>query len=131
MSPPLLLLHLNAVAGIASAAVAVVALRDPGKLSHTPPTLISTGETFYRNLFAVRALPFGILIAGAPYYYRHVLGLVGETTDGEMVLGWLVGTAAVVQATDVVLAVQMGEAGVVVGAGLATAVHFITASFYL
>lgn len=131
MAPPPVLLHLNALTAFLSTMAAVVALRNPTLLSHTAAGAVGGGERFFRNLYAARALPFGIVVGAVPYHYRHAAGVFGGAGGGELVLAWLLFAASAVQAADVGIAVSRREGVVVVFAGTAAVVHALAGWAYL
>ena len=111
------MLVLNLIVGLASAGFGVLAFFRPGQL--VAGTTGSAGESFYVQMYAVRAVPFGVLAGLAPFY-----GTGGMPAA-------LLGVAALIQIGDVVIGAQRRMTSMVAGAAIAALVHGATILFVL
>lgn len=102
---------LNLLVSLASAGASVIALLRPGSLSGS--RRVTRGERFYVQMYAARAVPFGLAARILPLW-----------DDGPAAVGVLF-TAAAIQLVDVVLAVRQRERGMLIGATVGALVHFL------
>jgi hypothetical protein len=107
------ILTVNLLASFASAGASFLALRRPASMSGS--VHVQGGELFYVRMYAARAIPFGF-----------AAGLIPFWTAGEAVV-WLLLTAAVIQMSDVVIAMGKRERGMMIGASLGTIIHLLCA----
>ena len=105
------LLILNLVVSLVSAAWAVVAFVQPTSLSGSGH--VSVGEKFYVRMYAARSLPFGLTTAIMPFW-----------AEGRAV-AWLLFCAAVIQIADVVIGAEKKARGMMIGASLAAIIHIL------
>ncbi|PRY44474.1 hypothetical protein [Umezawaea tangerina] len=109
----IVLLVLNALVATAGTGFAVAAAVRPESLSYSDaPT---AGERFYAWMYTARGVPLGVLTAVVPF-----------VATGTAAVLCLV-AAAVAQAADAGIGLSRGERRMVVGAGVATLVHVVTA----
>lgn len=104
---------LNLIASAASTAGGVLALTQPGSLSKS--TQVTTGELFYARMYAVRAVPLGMVVGLLPFWYQGP------------VVATVLSTAALVQVADVFIAAGRKDGGMMAGASIATMLHIICA----
>lgn len=102
---------LNLIASAAGATGGLVALFQPAVMSQS--SQVTPGELFYARMYAVRAIPFGVVAGLLPFWYK------------EPVVAILLFTASLVQAADVVIGSGKKDRGMVIGASTATILHFI------
>ena len=107
---------LNALISLASAGWAGLALHRPEKLSGSPAPQF--GERYYARLYALRSLPFELIVATVPAFAR-----------GDAVFA-LVLAAAGVQGADALGGLRLGKRDMAVGASVAAIVH-LTCAFAL
>ncbi|TCO62811.1 hypothetical protein [Actinocrispum wychmicini] len=107
------LLVVNAVFAAVSVGFAVMAVARPATLSRSPTA--TSGERFYAWMYAIRAVPLGVVAAILP-----------ATSPGPATMVVLI-AAAVVQLADAGIGVSRREWGMVAGATAAAIVHMITA----
>jgi hypothetical protein len=104
---------LNLVTALVTSLGGVVALIRPEQLIKGSP--IGPGGSFYAKLYAARAIPFGI-VAGLLPYFCH-----GPVVPIVLIL------AAVIQAGDIAIGVQLKIPRVILGASAATLTHLFCA----
>lgn len=103
----------NAAFAVVSIAFAVVAVVRPAALSRSrTPT---SGERFYGQMYAARAVPLGVLAAVLPL-----------TSPGP-VCALVLAAAACAQAADAGIGVSRKEWGMTAGGAVLTIVHLVTA----
>jgi len=102
---------LNLVASSGGAVGGVIALFQPAAMSKS--SQISPGERFYARMYAVRGVPFGILVGLLPFWYK------GTVTAS------ILFTASLVQAADVVIGAGRKDSGMMIGASTVAIFHFI------
>ena len=102
-------LALNLIAGLASTAAALVAIRNPQALSRSPA--VDAGERFYAAMYAARSVPFGVLAALLPLL-----------SAGPVVIA-VIALAALVQLTDVAIALGRQDRRMASGAAAGTVLH--------
>ncbi|KAJ5835998.1 hypothetical protein N7447_002024 [Penicillium robsamsonii] len=108
---PQFLLLLNSLASFASVAGAMISIAKPEALSGS--LQVTNGERFYQRMYAVRAVPLEALAAILPFYL------------GGPAVASVVGVSAFVQAADVMIGVSKKDAGMILGASFATAIHVL------
>lgn len=108
-----ILSYLNLLAASASALGGIVGLAKPCTMSGS--SQVTPGELFYARMYAVRALPFGIVAGLLPFWYQ-----------GPAVASVLF-TAALIQAADVVIGVGKRDFGMVTGASIGMGLHLVSA----
>ncbi len=106
-----IILILNLIASIASAAWGVIGLIRPAMLSGT--AVPERGERFYARMYAARAIPFGLLVGILPF------------SSSSVACASLLFTAAVVQLADVAIALIKKRPGMVFGAFAGAFVHLV------
>jgi hypothetical protein len=94
---------------LASAVASVIALNRPASLSGS--SHVGSGEVFYVRMYAARAIPLGLAAGILPFW------------PGGPAVAWLLVTAALIQAIDVVIAAGKREGGMIVGASVGAIVH--------
>ncbi|MDR2930733.1 MAG: hypothetical protein LBV06_07530 [Propionibacteriaceae bacterium] len=109
----LVLIIINAIAGIGSAGMGAVAVVRPQLFSQSESS--STGETLYARMYAARAIPFGLAAALAPFWW-----------SGPTVVILLVAAAAA-QVIDIMLSLKSRLTGMIIGATVAATVHVVAA----
>ncbi len=106
-----ILLLLNLLVSLASAAAAVMALIRPASFSGSRH--VGRSEIFYVRMYAARSIPFGFAAGILPFW------------PGGPAVAWVLFTAAVIQIVDVVLAVGKKERGMSIGASVGAIVHLL------
>jgi hypothetical protein len=104
---------LNLLAAAAGAIGGVVGLAQPAAMSKS--NQVTPGELFYARMYAVRALPLGIVAGLLPFWHR-----------GPAVTPVLV-AASVVQVADVVIGAGRKDLGMMTGASIAAIIHIVSA----
>ena len=107
------LLTVNTISALVTIASAVLALRRPGLMVHA--SSVDANTRFYVYMYAVRAIPAGIAVLIAPFYFR----------GGAVAL--LLVTFAVIQAGDAFIGWTRKEWGMVFFPSLSAAVHTVVA----
>ena len=107
------LLTINTISALVTIASAVLALCRPGLMVHA--FSVNANTRFYVYMYAVRAIPAGIAVLIAPFYFR----------GGAVVL--LLATFAVIQAGDAFIGWIRKEWGMVLFPSLSAAVHTVVA----
>ncbi len=100
---------LNLIVSFASALAAILAVRRPSLLPGT--NLVTPTTRFYLSMYVARSIPFGCLSGLLPFF------------SGATPVGWLMFTAAAIQALDALIAARRKLVGMVAGASVATIVH--------
>jgi len=106
-----ILLPLNLLVSLASAAAAVLALIRPASFSSSRH--VGRGELFYARMYAARSIPFGLAAGFLPFRQRGPA------------VAWVLFTAAVIQIEDVAIAVGKRERGMRIGASVGAIVHLL------
>ncbi|WP_407543736.1 hypothetical protein Q0M94_28120 (plasmid) [Deinococcus radiomollis] len=112
------LLVLNLIAALVASGAAIVALIRPSALSGS--IQISEGEGFYVQMYAARALPFGLLTGLLPFWF-------GASSASS----WVLFTAAAIQILDILIVLPRREPGRIVGPAIGAIIHIVTALFLL
>lgn len=107
------LLTINTISALVTIASAFLAIYRPGLMIRV--SSVDANTRFYVYMYAVRAIPAGIAVLIAPFYFR----------DGAVVL--LLVTFAVIQAGDAFIGWIRKEWGMVLFPSLSAAVHTIVA----
>lgn len=107
------LLTINTISALVTIASAVLALCRPGLMFHA--SSVDANTRFYVYMYAVRAIPVGIAVLIAPFYFR----------GGAVSL--LLVTFAVMQAGDAFIGWTRKEWGMVFFPSLSAAVHTVVA----
>lgn len=107
------LLTINTISALITIASAVLALCRPGLMVHA--SSVDANTRFYVYMYAVRAIPAGIAVLIAPFYFR----------GGSVVL--LLATFAVIQAGDAFIGWTRKEWGMVLFPSISAAVHMVVA----
>ena len=107
------LLTINTISALVTIASAVLALCRPGLMVHA--SSVDANTRFYVYMYAVRAIPVGIAVLIAPFYFR----------GGAVVL--LLATFVVIQAGDAFIGWIRKEWGMVLFPSLSAAVHTVVA----
>ena len=107
------LLTINTISALITIASAVLALCRPGLMVHA--SSVDANTRFYVYMYAVRAIPAGIAVLIAPFYFR----------GGAVAL--LLVTFAVIQAGDAFIGWTRKEWGMVLFPSLSAAVHTVVA----
>ena len=107
----LLILITNLAVSSASATWAVVALIRPGSFSGSNEN--ESGEGFYVRMYAARSIPFELAAGVLPFWF------------GGVAVAWIVFTAAVIQALDILIAVATKQRRMAFGAAVGATVHFV------
>lgn len=105
------LLILNLIVALASTAFGVVAALRPAVLSRASGQ--DLGEIFYSRMYAVRAIPFGLLVASFPFFQRGTAVVV------------VLLLAALIQLSDGIIGVMRKDARQTAGPLIATLVHAV------
>ena len=105
------LLILNLLVSFASGAAAVLALIRPTQFSGSQR--VESGERFYAQMYAARAIPFGLAAGLLPLRFA------------EPAVAWVLLTAGVIQALDALIAVGKRNQGMVIGSSIGAVVHFV------
>ncbi|RDW61991.1 hypothetical protein BP6252_11424 [Coleophoma cylindrospora] len=103
----------NVIAAAASAVASGIALFNPSSLSGS--TQVEPGEVFYARMYAVRAIPFGIVVGVLPFWFHGTA------------VATLLYTAALIQAVDVVIGLGKRDWGMAAGASVGTIIHVLCA----
>lgn len=113
-----LLLAANAFFSLASVAAAALALFRPQLMSRS--SQVGSGEKFYAQMYASRAIPAGIAAAVAPFCF------------GGGAVALILCAAATMQIGDTIIGWSRKEWGMLVAPAFAAIVHAVTAwQFYL
>ena len=107
------LLTINTISALVTIASAVLALCRPGLMVRA--SSVDANTRFYVYMYAVRAIPAGIAVLIAPFYFR----------GGAVAL--LLVTFAVIQAGDAFIGWTRKEWGMVFFPSLSAAVHTVVA----
>ena len=107
------LLTVNTISALVTIASAFLAIYRPGLMVHA--SSVDANARFYAYMYAVRAIPAGIAVLIAPFYFR----------GGAVVL--LLATFAVIQAGDAFIGWTRKEWGMVFFPSLSAAVHTVVA----
>ncbi len=107
------LLILNLLVALTSTAFGAVSALRPAVLSNASDR--DQGEIFYSRMYAVRAIPFGLLVGSLPFFTR-----------GAAVVALLL-LAALIQLLDGVIGVMRKDLRQLAGPLIATIVHAIAA----
>lgn len=107
------LLTINTISALITIASAVLAMYRPGLMVHA--SSVDANTRFYVYMYAVRAIPVGLSVLIAPFYFR----------GGAVVL--LLATFAVIQAGDAFIGWTRKEWGMVFFPSLSAAVHTVVA----
>ena len=107
------LLTINTISALITIASAVLVLCRPGLMVHA--SSVDANTRFYVYMYAVRAIPVGLAVLIAPFYFR----------GGAVVL--LLLTFAVIQASDALIGWTRKEWGMVFFPSLSAAVHTVVA----
>lgn len=104
---------LNLLAAAAGAIGGVVGLAQPAAMSKS--SQVTPGELFYARMYAVRALPLGIVAGILPFWHR-----------GPAVVSVLL-AASFVQVADVVIGAGRKDSAMATGASIGAIIHFVSA----
>ena len=107
------LLTINPISALVTIASAVLAMYRPGLMVRA--SSVDANTRFYVYMYAVRAIPTGIAVLIAPFYFR----------GGAVAL--LLATFAVIQAGDAFIGWTRKEWGMVFFPSLSAAVHTVVA----
>ncbi len=105
------LLLLNLLVSLASAAAALIALTRPASLSGS--SHVEAGEIFYVRMYAARSVPFGLVAAVLPF------------SPGGPAVAWILFTAAAIQIVDIIIAAEHKERRMMIGASVGAIVHLL------
>jgi hypothetical protein len=108
---------LNLLAAAAGAIGGVVGLAQPAAMSKS--NQVTPGELFYARMYAVRALPLGIVAGLLPFWHR------GPAVTPVLVAASV--AASVVQVADVVIGAGRNDLGMMTGASIAAIIHIVSA----
>ena len=107
------LLTVNTISAFVTIASAFLAIYRPGLMVHA--SSVDANTRFYVYMYAVRAIPAGIAVLIAPFYFR----------GGAVAL--LLVTFAVVQAGDALIGWTRKEWGMILFPSISAAVHTVVA----
>ena len=105
-----MMIAFNLVASLASVSAAFIALVRPAFLSGSK--LVSSGEVFYVRMYAARSVPYGLAVGFLPFWLGPAVA-------------WLLFTAAMVQAIDVVVGFKQGDRKMMAGATVGAMAHLV------
>lgn len=105
------LLSLNLIVALTSTAFGVVAAVRPAVLSKASG--LDLGEIFYSRMYAVRAVPFGLMVGILPFFAR------GTSVAALLLL------AALIQLSDGLIGVMRKDLRQSAGPLIATIVHLV------
>ena len=105
------LLILNLIVALASTAFGAVAALRPAVFSRASGR--DLGEIFYSRMYAVRAIPFGLVVGGLPFFQRGTAVVV------------VLLLAALIQLVDGVIGVMRRDVRQSIGPLIATFVHAV------
>ena len=107
------LLTINTISALITIASAVLALCRPGLMVHA--SSVDANTRFYVYMYAVRAIPVGLAVLIAPFYFR----------GGAVAL--LLVTFAVMQVGDALIGCTRKEWGMVLFPSLSAVIHTVVA----
>ena len=107
----IVLLFLNAFASLISIISSILVLFYPQWMSKSQE--VSIGERFFTQMYAARAVPFGLIVAIVPFI----------TNIDKIILS----TAMTIQIIDAIIGFKRKELPMIIGPSIAATIHGLTA----
>ena len=111
----IVLLFLNAFASLISIISSILVLFYPQWMSKSQEVTI--GERFFTQMYAARAVPFGLIVAIVPFI----------TNIDNTVVKIILSTAMTIQIIDVIIGFKRKEIPMIIGPSIAATIHGLTA----